>query len=171
MIDECLDYFPETGEFKWKNRPREHFATERGWKTFNSQRAGVSAGTLNSEGYLQVMINKQLVLLHRAAFAIMGKCIEGLHVDHIDHNRLNNSWKNLRAVTQAENNRNISRRVNSNSKIVGIYFNEKEGLWYPRIQVDYENIYLGATKDFFEAFCRCKSAELKYGFHENHGGN
>ena len=30
-------------------------------------------------------------------------------------------------------------------------------------------IYLGESADFFESVCRRKSAEIKYGYHANHG--
>lgn len=43
-------------------------------------------------------------------------------VDHIDGNTLNNSVNNLRAVKQAINNRNASKRKDNNSGICGVHF-------------------------------------------------
>jgi len=38
-----------------------------------------------------------------------------------------------------------------------------------RIRTDNTEKYLGLFESFFEACCVRKSAENKYGFHENHG--
>lgn len=45
-----------------------------------------------------------VVLMHRL---ILNLTDPQIHTDHIDHNRLNNTRKNIRAVTQAENNANL----------------------------------------------------------------
>ena len=168
-LDSCFHYDSSTGILKWKSRPLDHFATVRGWRTFNSQKAGKVAGTENLNGYLQVCINKKVFLVHRLAFILNEHNLDGYHVDHLNHDRKDNRWANLRLVLQSENNKNLTMRKTNSIGITGVYFNPEEKLWYPRIQVDYSNIYLGATKDFFEACCRRKSAELKYNFHKNHG--
>ena len=170
IITECFNYNSCSGVLLWKTRPRSHFRTERGWKTFNSQKAGMVAGTVNSQGYLQVAINKTIYRVHRIIFTLMGQPLcEDDFVDHINHIRTDNRFENLRVVTKQENSKNLSKRSNSKCALVGVYFNQKENLYYPSIQVERKSIKLGATKDFFEACCKRKSAEIKYGFHENHG--
>ena len=169
-LNECFEYDELSGIVYWKSRQRSHFKTERGFKTFNSQKYGKEAGTLNNCGYLQIRLNKKLILVHRLIIMLKGCELSSEdHVDHINHNRTDNRLINLRVVSQKENNKNLNMRKSNTTGITGVSFSVSELLWYPRIQVDYRNIYLGATKDFFEACCRRKSAELKYNFHKNHG--
>ena len=169
-LNECFEYDEVSGNIYWKSRPRSHFKTQKGFKTFNSQRCGKEAGTLNSCGYLQVNLNKKLILVHRLIFMLKGyDILRGDCIDHINHNRKDNRFTNLRVVSRKDNSMNLNMRTTNRTGITGVYFNVLESLWYPRIQVGYKNMYLGATKDFFEACCRRKSAELKYSFHKNHG--
>lgn len=39
-LRECFDLDCSSGLLTWKVRPREHFRTARGWRTFNAQMAG-----------------------------------------------------------------------------------------------------------------------------------
>lgn len=43
FAQEAFDYDGEAGTLVWKERPRNHFPTARGWSIFNAQRAGRSA--------------------------------------------------------------------------------------------------------------------------------
>ena len=169
-LNECFDYHEMSGKVFWKIRPRDHFRTERGFKTFNSQKSGKEVGTVNNCGYSQVGLNKNIILIHRLVFMLKGFELKAKdHIDHINHNREDNRFSNLRVVSQKENNKNLTMRKSNTSGVMGVYYCSKDSLWYPRIQVEYQNLHLGATKDFFEACCRRKSAELKYNFHKNHG--
>lgn len=40
MIRKIIDYDPDTGDMVWKERPREMFSTERGWKITNTRCVG-----------------------------------------------------------------------------------------------------------------------------------
>jgi len=52
------------------------------------------------------------IKLHRLIMRLHGYKIKGLHVDHRDRNKLNNSKSNLRVVGFRMNNRNRSSVVN-----------------------------------------------------------
>ena len=72
-------------------------------------------------------------LIHRImGYTFLGLDIEDTHqvIDHIDHNRTNNDWLNLRVVTNQQNHFNISGvkgyRYRSGKYDVRITFNNKE---------------------------------------------
>jgi len=110
-LDEILSYCAETGVFRWKvDRP------PRG-------KAGEIAGYNNGSGYIKISISGKRHYAHRLAFIIMGHP-EPKVVDHINRVKHDNSWKNLRAVTQKENCLN-------NSLPKGI--RKRYGKWYARI--------------------------------------
>lgn len=167
-IKECFDYDPELGSLVWKERPLAHFNTEKGWKTFNSQKKGKVVATVGSHGYLQVAINKKVYLVHRLCFLWMNGEIPSF-VDHEDHNRTNKSWANLKAVTQQDNSKNLDMRKSNTSGITGVRWCTRDKAWTARIQVNYKNIVLGNFNTIFDAACARKSAEVQFSFHENHG--
>ena len=69
-----------------------------------------SNGSLDKDGYLIIKFKGKQYKAHRLCwFFIYGKFPKDV-IDHIDGNKLNNSIRNLRDVTQAENTRNVSCR-------------------------------------------------------------
>lgn len=95
--------------------------------------------------------------LHRFIMA----CPEGLVVDHINHNKLDNRKCNLRICSHAENNRNIRRRKNNKSGYPGVDL-VKSKRWIARIGYNNEVIYLGTYDTKEEAINAKKEAEKKY---------
>jgi hypothetical protein len=75
---------------------------------------------------------------------------EGLFVDHIDHNGLNNCRSNLRLCTQAQNNLNAtSKRGRSNYK--GVFWKRKSKKWGAAIQLNRKMYHIGLFTDEIEA--------------------
>ena len=63
--------------------------------------------TLNNNGYYVVYLDKHPYLVHRIVFnAFVSLCDENKIVDHIDTNRLNNCYYNLREASHFENSNN-----------------------------------------------------------------
>lgn len=73
----------------------------------------------------------------------------GMLTDHIDRNRLNNQRSNLRAVTQAQNNRNVSLRKNKKSAYRGVC-RGKTG-WEARFHFDHKTMQIGTFKSEIDA--------------------
>lgn len=105
FLESRLSYDPDTGDFRWK--------VAKGGK-----RVGDSAGSINDQGYLLIRINKVIYRAHRLAWIIMTGSSSEKELDHIDGNRSNNRWSNLREVTRIENKRNLG-RVTSNKSGCG----------------------------------------------------
>lgn len=82
---------------------RTYFATSNG--EFYSETKHLKKGNIN--GYEYVTIDGKTKLVHRLMWEIFnGKIEDGMEIDHIDTDRLNNDINNLRVVTPSENRRN-----------------------------------------------------------------
>ena len=90
-------------------------------------------------------------------------------VDHINHDRVDNRWCNLHETSNQGNSRNQSKRKDNISGQTGVYFLQKRKKWRSCIMVGKKWISLGYYDLYDDAAAARKAAELKYGFHENHG--
>lgn len=114
-LNECFSYDPQTGELRWRQRPEHHFATDGAGTTWNTRFAGKPAfQQVTSEGYRRGRVAFDgcyfRMMAHRVAFALMTGQHPTEQIDHIDHDRLNNKWKNLREATSVENRWNSERK-------------------------------------------------------------
>lgn len=107
LVQQLLDYDPETGLFTWRPRPRAMFADNlRRCCAWNGKYAGTQAGNLNKLGYLRIAIDDSLFMAHRLAWLLHhGEPVPGV-IDHVDRNPRNNSMANLRAATWSQNRAN-----------------------------------------------------------------
>ena len=89
-------------------------------------------------------------------------------VDHINNSKLDNNVRNLRYVTNQENQMNskLSSRNSSNHK--GITYNKKNNKWISQIQFNGKNKYLGCFDNIEDAVnCRVKKAKEVFGEYIN----
>lgn len=119
-LRECLDYDPETGEFRWKTRPLGHFVSARGHWQWNPKFAGKIAGSLDRLGYRLIGIDGVLFRAHRLAWLLVHGEPVPVEIDHYDRNPDNNSADNLRAATRSENMANTVLRRDSTVGAKGV---------------------------------------------------
>jgi HNH endonuclease len=86
-------------------------------------------------------------LLHR----LLLRCPRHLHVDHIDHNGLNNRRSNLRSVTRSINQLNHRMQTNNTSGFRGVVWDANRGLFQARVKIQGKNKLLGRFKTAGEA--------------------
>ena len=157
-----LDYEPATGDFLWKS-----------CRARRTDLVGKKAGFVNATGYIQIGLGVTHYLAHRLAFLIMEGTLPEFDVDHINGNRQDNRFVNLRRALRTENSRNQKVRSTNKSGVMGVYWVALRNRWEVMIgsgdRNASANVFLGRYKDFFEAVCVRKSAELNRGFHVNHG--
>ena len=68
--------------------------------------------------------------IHRlVGFAFLEKKDGDIEVDHIDHNRANNNYENLRWTTHSGNMRNKSTSKTNTSGTSGVCYDNQKGLW------------------------------------------
>jgi len=157
-VKELFDYDDASGNLIFKE--------SRG-----SVKKGKIAGT-NKDGYLVVRVDKVLYRVHRLIWLYTQGYMPNV-IDHINHNKKDNRLNNLRDVTVRENTKNISQRLDNTTGITGVSPVKRAGgvvryvaeIW---IEGKKKNLGTYGTKD--EAAKSRKKAEIKYGFHENHGG-
>jgi len=94
---------------------------------------------------------------------------EPKEIDHINSDGLDNRLINLRNVDHLENGKNQKMKSNNISGVTGVSWNKKRSKWHANIGIKKRKIHIGYFFDKFEAVCARKAAEIKYGFHENHG--
>ncbi len=94
-------------------------------------------------GYLAVLIEKQLCYLHRLAIvAVTGDQPNG-QVDHINGNRLDNRWCNLRVCVANRQQWNMKKRKDGSSRFKGVTWNKEIQRWRANLRVNGKVIYGG----------------------------
>jgi hypothetical protein len=170
-----LRYDPKTGRLFWKPRKPEMFQVPEGGRSaehacnqWNARFAGKEAFTKVNVGYRCGRLNYRYVLAHRVIWKMMtGE--EAQEIDHIDGNRSNNVWTNLRSVKRTLNRRNMALRSDNKSGCPGVYFNAQKNKWHAAITLSTGQVHIGFYDDLEDAIKARKNAEVEYGFHPNHG--
>ena len=159
-LSAIFDYDQTTGVLFWKPR-----AGDVSW---NKVIGGKPSGCLDSKGYIRIRTNGAVWVAHR----VIWKLIHGEDPDFIDHIngiRHDNRVGNLRSVTQTENARNTKRKRHNTSGVSGVHWRSKDQRWAATIHNEGKLIRLGQYRSFEDAVKARKTAEIKYGYHENHG--
>lgn len=151
---EVFDYNPETGDLVHK------------LETLRAV-AGQSALISHNQGYLSVSVGGKLHLAHRVIwFRQTGTW--PTYIDHINHNRSDNRWCNLREVSALENVKNCSLSKNNSIGIQGVR-KLPSGKYQAYIMVNRKQINLGCFANQEDAAIARKQGEITYNFHPNHG--
>ena len=159
MLRLVLNYDAETGLLRWKDRPK--FLSDKGSR---SGKLAMNCPTVY--GYLQGGVLGYVGVTHRVIWAL----VYGYwprQIDHINGNRQDNRIVNLREVNDAENHKNHRMRHDNKTGFNGV---QRYGdRWRAEIGVNWKRLHLGLFDNFADAVAARKAANLKYGFHENHG--
>jgi hypothetical protein len=98
-LKKFLTYDPLTGLFTWNSN--------RGSRTLKGSVAG---GVCKIHGYHFIRLNKKAYRAHHLAWLYTYGCFPVLDIDHINQDRADNRFVNLREVSRAVNNYNSSKR-------------------------------------------------------------
>jgi hypothetical protein len=164
-----LSYDPETGILYWKDVGSEFFNSLRGCNIFKKSYANTVAGGINGQGYRLLKYNGKKVPAHRIVWLMVNGDWPTAHVDHINGDRLDNRIENLRVVENDENARNRRMPANNTSGVMGVTWSNVHGRWMSQITNRGSKKHLGLFDDFDEAVVARKAAEIRYGYHPNHG--
>jgi hypothetical protein len=76
---------------------------------------------------------------------------DGLVVDHMNHDRLDNRRQNLRVVTNALNKQNGRAHRDSTSQHVGVSWETSKRRWVAQVGIDGRHVHIGRFRDELQA--------------------
>jgi hypothetical protein len=131
---------------------------------------GDVAGTKRPNGYVMVSINNKQIRAHRVAWEMYYNEKPNGCIDHINGIRDDNRIVNLRVVSVAENNRNLSINSRNKTGVTGVSWESDRQKWVAFIGVNKgKHLKIGRFDNLLDACCARKSAEIVLGYHTNHG--
>lgn len=175
MLRKLLRYEPETGKLFWRARTPDLFedgkrSAEHLCANWNSRWAGKEAFTSgNGNGYKSGHIFSRKYKAHRVIWAIFYGAWPEHQIDHKNGVRSDNRISEMRSVTPEENSRNQKMRKTNTSGHMGVQWVKRDEKWRARINVDGKRKELGDFTNKDDAIAVRKAAEVKYGYHPNHG--
>lgn len=133
-LEQFLAYSPDTGDLTWR-------------RTKGAAKAGSNAGTLKTDGYIQVCFDGLLLGAHVIAFWLHHRRKPIGEVDHADRNRSNNRIDNLRDASRSQQRANSRSHIDASSRFKGV--DRHRGKWRARLYVHGRSVHLGyfATED------------------------
>ncbi len=130
-LHQLLDYDTKSGVFTWN-------------VSVNSRaNAGDVAGCINGQGYRQIKIDGRPYLAHRLAWLCETGNWPKECIDHVNGDRADNRFENLREATNSENQRNARKHRDNSSGFKGVSWQSRDCRWQARIQVNKKCKYLG----------------------------
>lgn len=125
-----LDYEPVSGALVW----RVDIAS--------TCPAGTRAGMVTKKGYLRLKFDGTAYLAHRVIWKMMTGEEPFAQIDHIDLDKTNNTWANLRAASNSQNAMNRP-AIGLHGLPKGVSFHRRIGKYQVRIKRDGVRSHLG----------------------------
>lgn len=148
--------------------PEGRWGREHEAKRFNTAYAGKQAFIKIEGGYYR----GRLLGRDYLALRIIWKWWHGTdpdQVDHQDHDTLNNRIGNLRDVDCVTNSQNTKLLVTNKSGCSGVVWHRRDRRWQASIRHGGKKNHLGLFERLDDAVRARREAEVRLGFHPNHG--
>jgi hypothetical protein len=151
-VDRVLKYDAVSGKFTWRVRTSIRVVV------------GGEAGSVTNFGYVSIRINGRAYQAHKLAWLVSTGCWPDRDIDHINGDRTDNRFCNLREATRSQNNYNAKRRSDNKSGYKGVFWNTQRQRWHARVQREGKQIHVGFFKCPTAAFlARRKVAQEHHG--------
>lgn len=154
-LDELLSYDPVAGKLYWKPR----LITCKQHATWNSRYAGNEVGVPNHDGYLRFTVDRKKLMVHQAIWSLETGAWPVLTIDHINGDRADNRYGNLRSATRSQQAQNRGRKKTLGYK--GVY-QKTENSWQAAIGVGGRRIHLGTFTSALDAHHAYSNAAATY---------
>ena len=156
-LKKLLHYDQESGVFTWRVSPCPAVAV------------GDVAGSIHHSGYRYIRVHRTGYAAHRLAWLYVHGKFPPEEIDFLDHDRDNCAISNLRCASKAENALNLSLAKNNTSGRVGVNYHTRKRLWRAEIRCGKLYRHLGYFELIADAARARADAEVRLGFHSNHG--
>ena len=168
LLRKLLSYDPLTGHLYWLNRwpdicKEGNTSKESMCRSFNTRYAGTRALTrLTGDGYFGGSLMGRTVKAHRVAWAIHTGNHPNGFIDHINGQRGDNRFSNLRVVSPQQNVMNSTSAKNSRSKYLGVTQKVGAKKWIATITYNRKQVYLGTFEQEVDAALAYNAAAKHY---------
>jgi len=152
IFEEYLSYNKNDGKFTWI-------------KSKQGTPKSSKAGCVHNSGYVLIRFNGKYYRAHMIAWLLMTGVWPNMDIDHINENKSDNRWKNLRLLTRSNNMKNIFKRKNNKSGITGVCWDKSNKRYEVRItNKDKKSIRIGRFVDLIDATIARFNAEIEHGY-------
>lgn len=157
-------------ELKYRLSYDEHSGVFIRMRSPRGDTIGRAAGSIHkATGYVMIYIRGKAYRAHRLAFLYMRGEIPEI-VDHINGNRSDNRWSNLRESTKEGNSHNSIISKNNKSGVKCVSWNKRLGKWHARIMKERKYEHIGYFPDLIGAELAVRKARIElHGEFANHG--
>jgi len=165
-----LRYEPDTGRLFWRERARDTCHSENSWLRWNTLYSGAEAFTsIDGNGYKHGRVLGSKHKAHRIIWLMQTGRFPEEQIDHINGVRADNRLENLRAVTNAENQKNKSLQRDNSSGSNGVSWSKTRNRWMAYININGRMKNLGRFKTIEEAIQARSEASKLHGYSLSHG--
>lgn len=147
----AFDYDAAAGQLIW--RDADHLSPSD-----RSRLVGKPAGSLNADGYVSIKFRGRLYRAHRLVWVHTTGAWPAGEIDHVDGDKSNNRFANLRIASRSENMRNVSAYASSKSGLKGTSFDRVSGKWRAQIMLNRRGKFLGRFATAEEAHAAYRAA-------------
>jgi hypothetical protein len=138
IFHELFSYDSKTGNIlQQKKRPKV--------------KVGEIAGSITPQGYRYIQAKGRKYPAHHLVWYFETGSFPSLFIDHIDGNKLNNHFLNLREVTTKQNNEHRGKQKNNSSGYKGVTFNKRLNKFIAQIQHNSKQLHIGTFDTALEA--------------------
>lgn len=151
-------YDPSTGVLTWAVNPCRNL------------KSGLRAGWLDSYGYRAVSIAGSHYLEHRIIWLWVTGEWPSTNLDHINCQRDDNRWCNLREATQAQNTRNSRLFKTNRSGVKGVCYSKRDRKWRAKLLFNGKEYHVGLFDELEDAAVAIREKRTAlHGEYANHG--
>ncbi len=127
-------------------------------------KTGIPCGTVMRTGYKMMHLDGGVYYNHRIIWLYVYGYFPENHIDHINRDKLDNRFINLREVSVQCNSRNQGLRRTNTSGIKGVSWSNQKNKWNAYIKVEGKRKHLGNFSEIIDAAKARYEAEKNYKF-------